>query len=137
MSEIRERRASGEHTGLEARYDILARFANDAIVVVDMERRIVEVNDAAVRLYGYDRDEFLGMSLEQLSRDRDDTAIGAHFEQIAAQGEARFETQHVRRDGTAFTVEASARRVEPSEGDLIVVVLRDVTATRAEAEDLR
>jgi PAS domain S-box-containing protein len=137
LSETRNRRASGERTGPEASYDILARFANDAIVVVDMERRIVEVNDAAMRLYGYERDEFLSMSLEQLSRDRDDTAIGAHFEQIAAQGEARFETHHVRRDGTAFTVEASARRVEPSEGDLIVLVLRDVTAARAEAEELR
>jgi PAS domain S-box-containing protein len=137
MSEIRERRASGGRTGLEERYDILARFANDAIIVVDMAHRIVEVNDTAVRLYDFSRDELLGMSLKQLSRDNDETAISAHFEEIATHGEARFETRHVRRDGTAFIVEASARRVEPSEGDLIVVVLRDVTAARAAEEDLR
>jgi PAS domain S-box-containing protein len=124
-------------TSVSTQYDVLARFANDAILVVDMQHRLIEVNEGAVRLYGYEREELLRKRLDDLSRDKGDKAIAAHFAAIAAEGAARFETRHVRKDGSVFTVEASARRVETAEGDLIVTVLRDVTAARAEAEDLR
>ncbi|MDO8962923.1 MAG: PAS domain S-box protein [Coriobacteriia bacterium] len=133
----RELAAERERASLSARYDMLSRFANDAILVVDTDRRLVEANDAAVQLYGYGREVLLGMCLDDLRSADEDPSTVADFERIMAERIARFETSHTRRDGIALTVEVSARVVESSEGDLIVAIVRDVTRERIEAEELR
>ena len=63
----RERYAAEvERQELLGRYDFLARCANDAILVWEGEGRLLEVNDRALEMFGYSRDELLQMSLADL-----------------------------------------------------------------------
>ena len=50
----------------EARYRILAETANDAFITINSESRILFVNAAAERIFGYTRAEMLGQSLTLL-----------------------------------------------------------------------
>ena len=46
---------------LEHHYEQLFKYANDIITLHDKDLKIVEVNDSALKIYGYTRDEMLGM----------------------------------------------------------------------------
>ncbi|HKK08960.1 MAG TPA: PAS domain S-box protein, partial [Gemmatimonadota bacterium] len=63
---IERKRAERERLKVERRYRSLFEAAPDAFVLVDAEGRIVEVNPAAESLFGYDRDELLGRTVEEL-----------------------------------------------------------------------
>jgi len=41
------------------KYQVLAEKANDAMLFIDKDGNITEVNDAAIRIYGYTYEEFL------------------------------------------------------------------------------
>ena len=48
------------------KYQLLAEKANDAMLFIDKEGNILEVNDAAIRIYGYTYEEFLSISIFDL-----------------------------------------------------------------------
>lgn len=53
----------------ESDYRYLFNHANDVIVIFEPEEEIIlEVNAAACAIYGYDRDELIGMSLRKLTK---------------------------------------------------------------------
>lgn len=66
---------------------------------------ILAVNDAAVQLYGYSREELLSMTLEQLRPDKRRAAVGELFRKHPS-GEIKRVYRHVRKDGTLIDVEA-------------------------------
>ena len=50
----------------ENRFRTLAETASDAIITIDEDSRIVLVNQAAEKVFGYTRDELLGAELTTL-----------------------------------------------------------------------
>jgi two-component system, cell cycle sensor histidine kinase and response regulator CckA len=72
--------------------------------------RFLDVNEAAVALYGYARAEFLEMTVRELSLwpTSADAGLGA------ADGEPSIQ-KHVRKDGTPIDVEVSSREISPRE----------------------
>jgi PAS domain S-box-containing protein len=118
------------------RYEIITREANDIILLADGNRRIVEVNEQALRTYGYAREELLALDMDDL-RDREAPR--------GPSGEARdghpeglvFEETHRRRDGTAFPVEISTKTVDVEGGTHHLAIIRDITERRRSEEALR
>jgi len=55
-----ERRALAQH------FDYLSRYANDMILLMDEDLKIIEANDRAAESYGYTHEELLRMRLEDL-----------------------------------------------------------------------
>jgi two-component system cell cycle sensor histidine kinase/response regulator CckA len=94
------------------------------------------VNDAAVRHYGWSRDEFLSMRITDI-RPRED--VEALLENISGGdvGSPAPDTwRHRLRDGTNIDVEISAGRVTWQGRDAALVVARDVTERRRMEERL-
>jgi diguanylate cyclase (GGDEF)-like protein/PAS domain S-box-containing protein len=56
-------------TESEERYRIVAETASDAIITIDEESRILYVNGAATRIFGYAEEEILGQNLTMLMPD--------------------------------------------------------------------
>ncbi|MFI5344917.1 MAG: ATP-binding protein [Elusimicrobiota bacterium] len=128
----RERRA------LADRLEQLSRHANDIILVLDKDLRLAYANEKAVSVYGYRRDELLGMSLDQLRAPEAADALRRQMDEVRRRGGMIYETVHRRRDQTAFPVEASAFAQETPTGWNYLEIVRDVTERkRAEAEILR
>ena len=126
------RRAADE---LQARFRRLFEASPLPSWAVDLETlAILDVNEAAVRRYGYDREEFATLTLREL---RDPAALADLPTMIAcatADGEYHGLTQHRTKSGECLDVELTARSIEHGGRPAMVVVLADVTERlRAEA----
>ncbi|HWX35532.1 MAG TPA: diguanylate cyclase, partial [Steroidobacteraceae bacterium] len=97
-------------------------------------REFLSVNDAAVRDYGYSRDEFLSMRTDQLRRPEE---VHAHIQVLADLKESYQSDRswrHLKRDGTEIEVLAYGRRIEFEGRAAFLVALVDISERkRAEA----
>jgi two-component system NtrC family sensor kinase len=121
--------------------DVLESVA-DAIVIADGQGRIVTVNTATVRLFGYTREELLGRPVEMLLPER---ARDAHVRHRAAYHaaprtrpmSADLDLLGRRKDGSEFPVEISLSPLQ-TEGELLITsVVRDVSERKRAEEALR
>src|SRR6476469_6000291 len=116
--------------------------APDAIVVVDGSGHIVIVNHLADRLFGYCRQELLGMPIEGLVPQRFRQQHAGHRNNYSREphtrpmGEGR-ELWGRRRDGSEFTVEISLSPLTTETGTLVISIIRDTTARKKVGEKFR
>jgi PAS domain S-box-containing protein len=137
---IAERRAEEALQESEARYRIIVENSNDAIYVHDFGGNIIDVNDNACRLVGYDRAELIGSNLSlidsqwrQNSGTHQTEASGsAHedLERLLRDGAAVFERRNIRRDGTVLPVEVSVKIASREGKGLVLGFVRDITARK-------
>lgn len=122
---------------LSQQYDLLTKYANDVVMLADEDLRIIQVNDAASEVYGYTREELLGMTLADLhdpgTRDR----AREEAELAKREGSRVFEAKHVRRDGTLFDMEVSVRAIESEGRTFLLSIKRDITERKRADEELR
>ena len=98
----------------------------DGFWVLDMEGRVVDVNEAYLAMSGYTREEFLGMSISDIDADEAPELTRERIKRILSVGSEHFQTNHRRRDGSIFTVDISASYIDSS-GGRFVCFCRDVT----------
>jgi len=116
--------------------------APDAIVVVDWSGNIVIVNHLAERLFGYSRQELLGMRIEGLVPQRFSEQHAKHRNNYSREphtrpmGEGR-ELSGRRKDGSEFTVEISLSPLRTETGTLVISIIRDTTARKKVEERFR
>ncbi len=136
MRDTSERRAAEETLRRsEARYRTLFGTVTDAIVIVDVEGALLEVNDALCRRLGYGREELLSRRLDDIT---DVPREGPIHEALFQQGRAVFERDLRCQDGSTFPVEVVACLTEIDGGLAIMGVARELTERRrAEAERQR
>ena len=123
----------------EEKYHQLFESESDAIVVVDaVTKRFEEVNRAAQLLYGYSREEFLTLLLEDISAEQDKTR--AKLESIR-KGEMDSSTVYYRyfkkKDGTVFPGELSLATYASMGRQKIIGSIRDVTDRHQKENELR
>ena len=109
------------------RYELLAAHSRDIILFMRRDDgRILDSNAAAAAVYGYSREEFLALTIQDL-RAPDTRSLTA--EQMA-QADARgilFETVHRRKDGSTFPVEVSSQGATIDGTRTLISVIRDIT----------
>ncbi len=121
----------------EERHRTILRTAMNGFWLVDLEGRLLEVNDAYAAMSGYTVPELLAMRIADLEAVETAADTTAHIERVMAEGQGRFESWHRRKDGTTFEVEVSVQHQSDGGGQL-VAFLRDITERKAaEAEVLR
>jgi PAS domain S-box-containing protein len=108
------------------RYALLAGRVQDIVLFVRQgDGRIVEANAAATTAYGFTREELLARSIQDL---RAPATAGETAAQMAqAEEGALFETEHVRKDGTAFPVEVSSKGDTIAGTRMLISVIRDIS----------
>ncbi len=122
---------------LSQRFEWLIREANDSILLLDSEGRILEANAQAVAQYGYSEAEFKGMNIMDLRPPEIRGTAQAQFEQMKARGALRFETIHQRKDGSTVMVEVSARSFASPDGHRISSLIRDISDRVARDRELQ
>jgi len=117
----------------ELRFRLVFEQSLDGILLHDKEGRIVEANGAACRLLIAKKEALVGRDVLSLypesTREEGTTAM----RDVHLHGEAHFESNLVRSDGSTFPAEISASRLEFKGEVLVQKILRDIT-TRKEAE---
>ena len=100
--------------------------------------RFLEVNDSAIRRYGYSRPEFLAMKITEIRPEAD---VPGMLERLAAaRAGAELKTvhsRHRRKDGTLMDVEVRLRELTFEGRPAVLVVAQDITEQKRAAEALR
>jgi PAS domain S-box-containing protein len=140
--------ASGQKLLVESFMDITARkqmeeehktiiqTAIDGFWLVDMQGRLLDVNDAYCKLVGYSREELLKMSIPDIEAIEKPEETAARIAKIMKVGRDRFETCHRCKDGRIVDVEISVNYIEVGGGRMFVFV-RDITERKRTDEKLQ
>ena len=133
IEEETERGLSGD-----AGYRMLFEASPLPMWVYDAETlEFLAVNDAAVRHYGWSREEFLTMRITEIRPPSEVEALIAGIRDGSSFGSPERETwRHRLRDGTIIDVEISAGRIVFEGKPAALVVSRDVTERRRMEERL-
>jgi two-component system cell cycle sensor histidine kinase/response regulator CckA len=103
--------------------------------MVDPETmRFLEVNDAAIALYGYSREQFLAMEVSALSDGEPELV-----RKLAAQNAAMYVgmSRHRCQNGTTLEVDLAGNYIQSGDRKEVLVLARDVTEQRRVEEQLR
>jgi PAS domain S-box-containing protein len=116
-------------------FDYILKFANDIILLIDDRLNIVEINDRAVEVYQYSREELLKMNIRQIRSKEYIPEIEKQIIIIDKSGSSTFETVHRRKDGTEFSIELSVRLVTIEGKKYYQSIGRDISERKV-AEDI-
>ncbi len=112
---------------ISERYDMLSKYANDAILLYNNNLEILQVNDIVLEKYGYSREELIGMSVDLLRSPKTRGDLKNKLAEIIRSGGLQFETVHQRKDGSEFPVEVSTRYVEIHGRSCFQSIIREIT----------
>ena len=113
----------------------------DGIIATDLAGNIAEVNDAALHLTGYSREELIGRNALELISPKDRARAMEDLSKILEEGHARERVEYtlVAADGRELDVEFTAAPLRDSSGNPagLIGIVRDITERKGMEEALR
>jgi PAS domain S-box-containing protein len=140
VADVTQRRQCDLSLGAsEQRYRQLFEDNPQPMWVFDYETlRVLAVNNAAIRHYGYSREEFLSMAITDVHPPQDCPALLEAASQARQGVELRPQWQHLKKDGTLIDVELARHNLIFDGKQAAMVLSTDVTERkRAEREVLQ
>ncbi len=129
-----KKKAEQELIESEKRYRTLFTNEIDAICIFDIgTKELVDVNDAWLKLYGYQRHEYDSLTINDLTAE----SLSTHknVQKSVETGNVFIpERRHLKKDGTVFIVELTAGPFSWKGQQLMYALARDITE-RKKAED--
>ena len=119
----------------------LFEAAPDAVVIADREGRIILVNALTESMFGYDRRDLVGRTVETLIPPRFRGGHSSYRAGYVGDPHPRpmgigMDLYGLHKDGREFPVEISLAPIETSEGLLISSAIRDISARKQTEEEL-
>lgn len=111
----------------EKYYKSLFENAHDAIMVFEIENEIIlDANETCLKMYGFSREEMIGMSLEKIS---ENVQKGKErIKELLEKGRlTNFETIHFKKDGSKMILEINASLITYKGKEVILSINRDIT----------
>jgi PAS domain S-box-containing protein len=121
----------------EQRFQTL--FANVPLPswVFDLETfKFLEVNDAAIALYGYTKEEFLSMRISDLRLKENTSQLSAALEVLQTRQFDSTEAQHRKKDGAVIDVFMSWHEMSYGGKPSVLVVAQDITEAKQFKDEL-
>jgi PAS domain S-box-containing protein len=129
-------KAESEKLALARHYEYLTRYSNDMIFVLDEDKRFLEVNEKAMGVYGYPKEEIIGMRAEDIRTPEEAARVEETYADVRAGRGKIFETLHVRKDGTIFPVEVSTRLIDVDGKRYYQSIVRDISERKAAEKEI-
>lgn len=129
-------RANAALRASEERYRLIYDQTADAILVLDLDGRLIDVNEQACRQYGYSRAELLSLRLQDIDASAQAALACARIAALTEHGgQANFETLHRDALHRTLNVDVRATRILFEGRPLLMGLFRDITAQkRVQAE---
>lgn len=131
--DITERREAEEAL---RRYELISGHARDIILFMRRDGLLLEANQAAVKAYGYPREELLSLCITDIRGEDTVPLVARQMEQAEHKG-ILFETVHRRKDGSTFPVEVSSQGALIGGERVLISVIRDITKRKLTEDNLR
>jgi PAS domain S-box-containing protein len=114
---------------LAQRYKYLAQNANDIILVMDQDLKIIEANDRAIASYRYPREEYFSLHLWDINPQSPRSFGKTCNPKKEAENGQTIEQIHRRKDGTTFPVAVSSTVLE-NDNKFCQQIIRDITKSK-------
>ncbi len=126
----------------EERFRSVAQSANDAIIAIDAEGRVISWNQAAGRIFGYTAEEMLNRPLNDIVPQRHRKNHEAGLDRLHGKDQPRLlgkttELHGVRKDGGEFPLELSLGSWTVGEETFYSGIIRDITKRKRAEQQLR
>ncbi|MDZ7792153.1 MAG: PAS domain S-box protein [Spirochaetia bacterium] len=115
---------------LEIRYASLFNSVWDAILITDLERRIIDYNSAFAGLFEYSYDELMGRSSSCIYHDSEEREkVGYKLKEYTEESERKILLRYRKKSGATFKGETLLSYLRDTKGNVlgIIKVIRDVT----------
>jgi PAS domain S-box-containing protein len=119
----------------EEQYRSIFEAASDAMFIADLDGHIVEANPAACQMYGYSRQEFIGLPTTATFHPDYSHLIEDSLQVIQSGGQASNQLVALHKDGTTFPVEARGTAFTYMGKPHILGIARDITE-RVQAQQI-
>lgn len=117
------------------KYKLLAEKANDVMLFVDKQGNILEVNDAAIRTYGYTYEEFKQITVFDLRQVEKNPKVIEQMERADELG-IIFETIHYLKDGTSIPVEVSSQGTFIGDKRILLSIVRNISERKKAEKEI-
>ena len=121
----------------ESKFRSIFDNVGDPVFICDMQARILEVNDVACACLGYNRDEFLTMTVMDIDAPASARLIPVKIAEMVKKDQMVFESVHRRKDGTEIHVEVNNKKIEYEGQTSILSVVRDISTRKRIESALR
>ncbi len=111
----------------EKDYRELFEYAHDAIIVFEPDdETVLDVNNQACKLYGFEKNEFIGLSLQAISKNVEKGRLTVKTI-MERGGQQQINSTHYRKDGTELFLEINAACINYKGRKAIIIINRDIT----------
>ncbi len=111
----------------EKKYHAIVDGIADAMYVISFDGEIVDVNGNACRMLGYERDELIGTSVNNIDSEKDRDRVPDLIDTVKREGKISITMTHYKKDGTPVPVSVSGRAVTGGGDGLFYAFARDIT----------
>jgi PAS domain S-box-containing protein len=129
-------RAEQDRQALARHFDYLTKYANDIVLLMDEDLRIIEANNRTLETYGYTQEELMQLDVIELQAPEARLDVDVQIKQVKERNGYVFETLHQRKDGTTFPVESSSRVIEIEGRRFYQSIIRNITERKRAEEAL-
>lgn len=111
------------------RIEGLMRHTNDCILLFDADSRIIDASNSCLSAYGYNREQLLGMRLDDLRAPELRAEIPQLLQQLTEQGSLSYQSWHCKADGSCFPVDVGATMIDVDGKRYFQTIVRDASET--------
>jgi PAS domain S-box-containing protein len=131
-----------ERKQAEEQFFLAVESAPNAIVLTNEAGTIYLTNNQAVKIFGYDRHELIGLTVDQLVPERYRQPHPAYREGFFSDPQTRpmgigRDLRALRKDGSEFPVEIGLTPLQTTNGLMVMATIVDITARQMSEENLR
>lgn len=101
--------------------------SSDAIFLLDLKGKIIEINDIACRILQFDKNELVGNNIRKIKTPKYKQLVETNLKIIIQNKIYTYETEHIKQNGEICPVEMKSRLVEYNKTQAIISVARNIT----------
>ncbi len=123
----------------ESSYRGLFNSVREAVYIQDKDGHFIDVNEGAVQMYGYPREQFIGKTPEFLSApgQNDSVSVFRAFQRALGGEPQQFEFWGMRSDGSIFPKDVRLYRGVYLGQEIVFALAQDITARKQAEEELQ
>jgi len=132
---FQEQENKSDSRNFDGRYKTLFEQVNAAAFMTTLDGKITEANQKSCELLGYNWDELIQLSLQDILPASADWS--QLIEEISARGGINFETENIRKDGTHVPVEISTSLFKMEGKPVMLALIQDITERKKAEKKLK
>ena len=121
----------------EEKFKQVVELSIDGIFIETANGEIADCNDAACRIFGYDKEEILGLNVAALLPEGFTRSIPEIIASKKITGNKTVERINKKKDGTLFPVEIATRILKLGNEERLAVYVRDITERKKAEKTLK